>query len=118
MKTLIIKSSLRLYSLQYSFNYILVVLEYADILPMQFVWDICTSLDHLNSPSAQTMNWVTQLSHCVLNTYSPKVSQGRVTCVYVFLRIISNVLYSVRGVKADYLHERGPERTFKDCPLG
>ncbi len=35
----------------------------------------------------------------------------RVACVFVFLWIITTVLYSLRCVKADYLHEWGPETT-------
>lgn len=54
---------------------------------------------------------VTVCSEHTDSGHTGKESQRRVACVFVFLWIITAVLYSVRCVKPDHLHERGPERT-------
>ena len=54
---------------------------------------------------------VTLCSEHTDSSHTGEVSQGRLACVFVFLWIITTVLYSSRCVKVDYLHEWGPEAT-------
>lgn len=68
VKPLLLNFSL---SIMYPFSYILVAFDYGNILAIQFVWDMCTLLGHLNAPSTRAMDSETQLLHCVLNTKTP-----------------------------------------------
>lgn len=96
----------------YHLSYLLVAFEYGNVLAAQFAWDMCALLGHLNYPP-QPRPWTRRPScHIVFWTHRlwpqwwgvPEESG-------MFLWIITAVLCSVSRVKADYLHERGRDRT-------